>query len=318
MSAKRLIFGRCLFIALCALSSGSCGKFAGDFSPVTSGMPLDKAPLAKAPLDKAPLARAPLAVLKTGAQPIWFQFTEAGPVHIESIEDAAYSAAFIPWPLALHIRFFQEKGGELIMAVNRDGFLKLAPDSVETDRLALYRFGGGEFWKKYTIGSFLFYDEKPVVLLYLDDRFLDSDAPVPNPRTWTFNMESNIPFPLGIPALDIFPANDGWNVNTLRLGIDGFWYFRVINKTGAEPDMRMLRAVGLSSAGAATSLEDFQNSTPYKTEIDNPLLPPLPQGYVYTGEAVIGGNIFACWEEQKDYNIGAAGFMVMKLNPRGS
>jgi hypothetical protein len=40
-------------------------------------------------------------------------------------------------------------------------------------------------------------------------------------------------------------------------------------------------------------------------------LPALPEGFVYTGIAMIAGTVFASWEEQEGYSIGAAGFMVI-------
>jgi hypothetical protein len=43
-------------------------------------------------------------------------------------------------------------------------------------------------------------------------------------------------------------------------------------------------------------------------------LPPLPDGFVYTGIGMAGDTIFAAWEEQQEWNIGASGFMVIKLS----
>ena len=48
---------------------------------------------------------------------------------------------------------------------------------------------------------------------------------------------------------------------------------------------------------------------------DNPEYLPeyLPDSYIhYTGMSYIGDSIFAIWEEQEDYSIGAAGFVVIK------
>jgi hypothetical protein len=42
-------------------------------------------------------------------------------------------------------------------------------------------------------------------------------------------------------------------------------------------------------------------------------LPPLPEGFVYTGIGLSGDTVFASWEEQDGYSIGAAGFMALKL-----
>jgi hypothetical protein len=41
-------------------------------------------------------------------------------------------------------------------------------------------------------------------------------------------------------------------------------------------------------------------------------MPALPEGFVYTGIGMIAGAVFASWEEQEGYSIGAAGFMVVK------
>jgi len=255
----------------------------------------------------------PAAILQTGRHPLWFQLTEKGPVHIGSIEDAVYSAALIPWPLALHISFVMEADNEIVMAVNRDGFLKLAPYSVEMEGIALYRFSGGEFWRHYTIGGLVHYNEKPAAVLYLDDRFLDSSLPPPNPRTWTFSMESNALFGLDIPALEIFPAEEGWGIDTLRRSSDGFWYYRVSKKSGAQPELRIMRTINLAEPGRTASLEDFYNSAPRETEITHPSLPALPKGFIYTGIGRMADSLFASWEEQEDFSIGAAGFVILKI-----
>ena len=44
------------------------------------------------------------------------------------------------------------------------------------------------------------------------------------------------------------------------------------------------------------------------------LLTPLPEGFVYTGIAVLGNVLAASWEEQLEAGIGAAGFMVVALS----
>ena len=45
-------------------------------------------------------------------------------------------------------------------------------------------------------------------------------------------------------------------------------------------------------------------------------LPSLPDGFVYTGAALLGNVLAASWEEQQEAGIGAAGFMVMKMRLR--
>jgi hypothetical protein len=326
-----------------------------------------------------------MAILQAGEYPLWFQFGAEGPALIETIEDACFSAALIPWPLAPHIRFMLARGEDLFVAVNGGGFICLSP---RTDgKVGLYRFSGGEFWRQYTIGAFVLFDEKPAALLYRDDRFLDSDAPLPAPRLWTFDLRSDEPQPLAIPSLDVFAPKDGWDVDTLRRGGDALWYFRAVKKTAQQPEIRMLRSGDLVLEGEKVSLGAFQNAalpeplsaappplremltavfaesnsglaavvSPefqtvrtfaadrekaamcgfYSGKSENAFLlavfpqgkalyatpsiirhfslPSLPEGFVYTGIGLCGDTVFALWEEQDEYSIGAAGFMVIKL-----
>lgn len=281
-------------LSLCLILS--CTRFPDVLSLTSSALPS--------------VSAVPSAVLRTGANPLWFLVTENGLIHIRSIEDAVYSAPLVPWPFAPHVSFYQEKSNELVLAINRYGFVKFAPN--DDTELAMYCFSGGNFWRQYTVGGLVYYEDNPVALLYLDDRFLETSSFLPQPRTWSFNMDSNTIFPTEIPALEFFPVQDGWNADTLRLGPDGLMYYRVSKKSGLETDIRMLRTFNLSQVGENISAEVFFNSAPLRTEITNSSLPRLPENFVYTAVARIGDSLFASWEEQADYNIGAAGFVVIK------
>jgi hypothetical protein len=330
-------------------------------------------------------------VLRAGEYPLWFQLSEAGPALLDSIEDARLSAPLVPWPLAAHIPYMLARGDELLMAVNRDGFLRLGPWGVEGET-GLFRVSGGEFWRRYTVGAFVLFEGKPAALLYRDDRFLDSGAELPNPRAWTFSTEAAGPLELDIPALDQFPPDEGWDADTVRPGPGGFWYYR-LRKGGPRPEMRLLRTVSLLLPGEEASLGEFQNSalpepleaapaplgellaavlagagtvsvvSPefparrlfgagsgpgflayYRNGADGPLavailpdgrgmyltlnadrvteqepftLPALPGGFVYTGIGLAAGVLCAVWEEQEEFNTGAAGFMVLQARHYG-
>jgi hypothetical protein len=332
----------------------------------------------------------PLAVLQAGKYPLWFQFTDEGPVLIEAIEDACFSAALIPWPLARHIRFILARDNEIMMAVSRDGFICLSPWN---DGIGLYRLPGGEYWQGYTMGAFFLLGEnrEPIALLYRDDRFIDSDQLIPQSRLWTFDLHAASPYTTAMPALDAFPPEKDWNIDTLRRGPDANWYFRASRKTGARPEIRMLRTSDFTMPGEQVSLGMFQNSAKpepvsaapealgkmlglvfsesgysaaavvspefqtvrfFAADPDSGAiagfysgasllavsakgeafyaetgaaperaasvrrfsLPALPEGFVYTGIGMIAGAVFASWEEQEGYSIGAAGFMALKLD----
>jgi hypothetical protein len=340
-----------------------------------------------APLPTVPSPR-PSAIVQAGEFPLWFQLGEKGPVSIETIEDACFSAALVPWPLTPHVRFMLAQENDLLMAVNHEGLIRFAPQG--EGRMGLYRFSGGASWRQYTVGAFVFFDTQPAALLYLDDRFLDSNAPLPSPRLWTFDSFSIEP--MSVPSLEKFVPEEGWDIDALRRGDGEHWYFRAVKKT-PEPEIRMLRSSDLLQEGEQVSLGAFQNSalpeslsaapeplrgmltailsysgcgnatvvspdfqstrffavdreketifgfysnlsnsysdgalllavqpdgttyigTGTSAAIGQFFLPTLPRGFVYTGIGVTGNTIFASWEEQAGYSIGAAGFMVIRL-----
>ena len=369
----------CLFAALLCCFVLSCTRPAG--RNVVEVNSADTPPFSDAP--SSPPVK-PLAIVQAGEFPLWFQFTGEGPVLIETIEDACFSAALVPWPLAPHVRFMLAQGDDLLIAVNHDGFIRLSP--YEAASIGLYYFSGGEFWRRYTVGAFVLFDEKPSALLYRDDRFFDSDEAIPSPRLWTFDRYSAGMQPQTLPALDAFAPEDGWDVDALRRGADGFWYFRAVKKMASRPEIRMLRSGDLAREGETVSLGAFQNAAlpeplsaapdplgemlaavfaenncglasvvspefqtvrsfaanrekaaisgffsgaffmaafpngsalymevPAARSIRYFSLPSLPEGFVYTGIGICGDTIFASWEEQHEYSIGAAGFMVLRL-----
>jgi len=355
----------------------------------------DVSPAAAPPADDSvalPPAVQPMAVLRAGEYPLWFQLGPQGPELLNSIDEARYSRALIPWPLAPHVRFILARADDIFIAINTDGFLTFSPWNEADGGTALYRFSGGDSWQPYTVGAFVFYDDTPAALLYRDDRFLDSGAALPSPRAWTFNMETPAPVACNIPTLDFFPVRDGWDIDALRFSADGFWYYRAVKKGRAENEIRFLRSRGLEPQGEAIGSGTFYNSAlpeapsaapaalqsllaamdttgtvmavspefnsqryfannadgqvsvlaycrsvpPAALAIDlrgrglfsageaaapdtaakgfTPLaLPALPENFVYTGIALSGQTIVAVWEEQEEYSIGAAGFMVLRL-----
>jgi len=65
---------------------------------------------------------------------------------------------------------------------------------------------------------------------------------------------------------------------------------------------------------ALVILPDGRGICSFGTEIRSFSLSTLPEGFVYTGVALLGRVIVASWEEQLDAGIGAAGFMVLALD----
>jgi hypothetical protein len=293
------------------------------------------------------------------------------------------------------------------MAVNRGGFLLAGTSGAE---LTALRRIEAPYWKDYTAISFFMFDEKPAVLLSRDDFFVEASVPVPASRIWS--PVSGGGFADGLAEIDAaaftdFPPADGWDIDALRLGNDGYWYYRAALKAGEMPQYRYFRTSSFSEKGEEISVSRFRNaaapealnaapplladivqavfsravpdqhisasvvspefkdarvfslsgnsgaedetvllgfyrpgkipqaififpdgrgfiaessaedsagsSTDRAVLVRDYVLSPLPEGFVYTGIGISGNVIFASWEEQQDYNIGAAGFMAVRL-----
>ena len=176
-----------------------------------------------------------------------------------------YSAALIPWPHAPHVRFMLAQDGDLLMAVNLDGFIRLSPWQAHAEvsgGVGLYHVPGGEFWQHYTVGAFVrpSPDENPVALLYRNKWFLDQDIPPPTHRLWSFDAYSATPQPVPMPSLDAFAPEEGWDLDVLRMGGSGYWYYRATRRNATQQEILMLRTDSLEREGIRTSLSDFHDA----------------------------------------------------------
>ena len=328
-----------------------------------------------------------VALLLTGKNPIWFELTPGGPMHIGSAAEAELSP-FMPWPHARYITGMLLWDGFLVMAVNGDGFLVLGPS--ENADLALYR-ATHSILQPYTAESFFLLDDKPAVLLYRNDFFSGPALPPVNPQVYVLDKSSSAPLGVSVPAFESLSEGGSREAELAHLAPDGFWYYRVKEKGGAQNETAYFRTASLSEAGEEISAGEWRNSgnpewprnvslhltyildrapelvpgrisavRVLSPEFDRPRLfssarageslvilhscsrvtpepvaiailgdgrgficegkepevkpfslPALPEGFVYTGIALVENAIVASWEEQMEAGIGAAGFMVM-------
>jgi hypothetical protein len=258
-----------------------------------------------------------LAFLKTGENPLWFELGEDGPRLIPSPSDASL-VPYVPWPLSRHIAGVLAWEDRLVLAVNRDGFLVVDPASEGEG--VLYRSADPE-WDPYSIASFFIYETNPAVLLYRDNFFSEPEAPPLTRPVMILGKDSPFPVAAGVLAPDILPAGEGWEINALNRGPDGFWYYRLKGTGKKEPETVYLRAGDLSLPGERISAAGFRNSfLPENAEKAPPFadafldLPPLPEGFAYTGAGLAGDILIASWEEQEDSAVGAAGFMAVQVS----
>jgi len=216
---------RFVFILL-SLFLAACGRPA---APVTEVPPA-------APPAHEKYGVYPRAIIQAGPNPLWFELTGEGPLLIPSPEEAALNP-FSPWPLTRHIRGILAWEERLVLGVNREGFLVLEGQlpSKEPGSLAgieLYRIDLSPSWENYSLGTLFFYKHSPAALIYRDDYFIENSFPPPRDRFWTLGPDGAGPLELG--AFSAFPSSAGWDLEVLRQGPDGLWYFRGMRKGGSN------------------------------------------------------------------------------------
>jgi hypothetical protein len=256
---------------------GSGGGPAGETLPETAGREN---------------AARPLVIIKPGINPLWFEFGHRGPQQINSPEGASLNP-FEPWPFSrLTAGLLPRKDG-LVLVVNREGFLSVLPWTGKEGGVALYRISDRS-WKDYTVSSPFMWENTPGTLLYRNDFFLDPPAEAPAFRAWGLSEDFRI-LGLEIPAFAGFPAD--WDVEALRRGRNGFWYYHLVRKGGARPERRYYRSADLKSPGEESSAGAFRNALrAYPPAAAPGLLGPLLERVfaLYGGEhtAEIASSLF--------------------------
>jgi hypothetical protein len=161
------------------------------------------------------------------------------------------------------------------MAVNRGGFLGLilSPEG-EGDggknRIALH-WVPEAYWENYTVASLFEYRDNPAVLLYRNDFFIDSPVGVPEKRLWGLDTGLFVPLELHIPAFSLLSPGEGWDLENLRRGRDGFWYYRAVRKTRDPPELAYFRTPDPDTPGESSSAGVFRNAAvPYTMQEASP------------------------------------------------
>ncbi|MDR0389536.1 MAG: hypothetical protein LBH73_05655 [Spirochaetaceae bacterium] len=199
----------------------------------------------------------PDLILVSGANPLWFEFGDAGPEHIDG-PLAASAPPYVPWPLSRHGAGLLAGEGELTLAVNRSGLLVFR--SQNETRLALYALVDGDYWSRFSIAALFPYKERPAALLYRDDFFSDAAGPLPEPRVFGVSREYPALEALEIPAFSSLASAEGWDLEQLRLGNDQKWHFRGVQKNTEKGARNYYITSDLSAAPEPGSVGTFQNA----------------------------------------------------------
>jgi len=217
-------------------------------------------------LNQEPVQSGPawpaLALLKTGANPLWFEFAEK-PCQIASPSDASL-ADFAPWPLAYHSAGILANGGNLVFAINRGGFLVLKPGP-EPGAAVMHYAAEPDSWDEFSVAAVFTYENCPAVLLCRDDFFTAPAVLPPEHPVMSLNEFFPIPEWISVPCMEYLHQKEGWEVNYLRKGPDNNWYYRYYQTGYSTPGIEYYRTKNLSQPGEKISQGEFRNASSPQT-----------------------------------------------------
>jgi hypothetical protein len=335
------------------------------------------------------VGQLPVAVVKTGAEPFWFELAAGGPRLIPSPEHAALEP-FVPWKLSRYIAAFLADEGHLVAVVNQEGFLVF--EFQEEGKIAFFYYAD-PFWGGYSVSSVFRFEGFPAALLVRDEIFSDPVPSPPNPALRYFDGTVI----KGFEPFAVLSPEDGWE--TVDILWDDAWYCRKLRRDGPAGEEAYLKAADLAgvserSSGAAflraarpkdpaeappspagtflaaaleaagalagkpctfnTISPEFKAPRVFETGMSGDItellnasayyrsdaalallpdgrgvfrgesysgdfaLPSLPEGYAYTsicftGETGGAYTVIVSWEEQENWNVGAAGFGMLEI-----
>ncbi|MDR2785040.1 MAG: hypothetical protein LBB83_03905 [Treponema sp.] len=252
------------------------------------------------------------ALVKPGDDPIWFELGPEGPVHIPSPEAAA-PGFYLPWTGARFVAGMNPGPGRLLMAVNRYGFLVWVP---RDEGAALYRLPEPA-WDSLTVAALFRYTPGngagngawDAALLYRDNVFSGAEDSPPEERIRALPPGGFEAEALDIPAFSPLPGNEGWDLESLRQGRDGAWYFRGV-RGGAKPASVHYRAAELAFAGDSVAPGVFRNAvSPYNYEEAPPVLRKALEeaAALEGGKTLIAAIISPAFDAPRYFAAGRAG-----------
>ena len=249
-----MVFKNALILIFMILGLSACAR-SSRVDPIAQEEELQ-------PVDQKP-AWPVIARLKAGANPIWFEFTDSrssgygNPGQISSPAEASL-AEFTPWPFARNSAGMLAFGNNIVLGINRFGFLVFGPD---TDKSTAVMYSVPDStWDDYSIASVFMFEQNPAVLLYRDDFF---DIPKEEPPQYpVMILDEKYPAPAGIITGFLkFIFDNDLEANLLRKGVDNTWYVRC-RKTNEYPsEAEFFRTVDLIALPEKISQAAFRNSS---------------------------------------------------------
>ena len=267
-----LAFSLFLLAAACMGKTNAPGAGSGVYPGTTDRKPNSGAAQGlgkETSVNPAPVWPA-LALLKTGENPIWFEFGPDAPFFIESPAAASLSP-YLPWPQARFSTDINVHNGFIIMAINRDGFLALGPFD-EGKNAILYHISAHGLWDLYTAETFFYWKDKPAILLYRNDFFYAPDVPALRPQVYILDEASTIPLGAFVPVLEMYPNDSLWEAETLHRGSDGLWYFRFKEKGIEQGNTFYYRTGDLGASAERISFSEWRKSDQSETPENTPPL----------------------------------------------
>jgi hypothetical protein len=239
------------FAVLCVSLSCTKEAPAGDRGAVSAGEQVPEN------------GRQAMAVVRTGAEPFWFELAAGGPRLIPSPQHAALEP-FVPWKLSRYIAAFLADENRLVAAVNQEGFLVF--EFPKEGEIAFYYYSD-PLWNGYSVSSVFWFGRFPAALLARDGIFSNPLPPPPNPALVYFDGNAITGFePAAFAALS---PEDGWETVDLLWGGDA-WYCRKLRHGEPAGGEAYLKAADLAGGGERSSGAAFLRAARPKDPAEAP------------------------------------------------
>jgi hypothetical protein len=148
--------------------------------------------------------------------------------------------------------------GTLALGVNSYGFIVLRPSQDGT--VSIFRIADHKSLVDYSMGGVFSYQGSPAVLLYRDSFFVDPVLPALEKMVFALSSEQGRVQGLDLAALATPDAREGWDVDALVHGQDGFWYYRAVRSSGEQTGRAYYRTRDLAVPGEAITAGAFRNA----------------------------------------------------------
>ena len=199
------------------------------------------APEAAPPAPPAPPANVDFFI-RGAANPLWFEIAAGGLRRIDSPAEAG-APEFEPWAFMPHVTGMIADGGELVLAVNRTGFVTIFPwESAGEELIAVCKVQGGAGFSGGLASAPFLFEKTAAVVIQNSDYWTEKAPPLLEKRIWVRGADGGAARPVESPVFAAFEGAGGWEIGLFGIDTAGDWFFSARRFTPGTEERRYYRA----------------------------------------------------------------------------